>query len=499
MIKKILSVVVLSAALAQPLAYTAQSAPDAQRLDLPKCIELALQNNERSKISRDSVEMALAVHRQAISAWWPQISGSIMGSRMDEDPSFLFPASQISVPASAMTITPAPITLPANIFGPGFPPSDITIPLQPATVNVPAQVMPVPEQNIKLMNRDNLLASVNFTLPLFTGGLRTARIKQARAGVEVARQDERRTDLEVIYDVKRLYYAVVMGNQLLNISRDTLARMEATLNITEKMYQTGSGTVKKTDYLRNKFVAETLRGVVAEMDSREKVIQTTLLMTMGLDMADSLTLADSELPYAPKAPDLTATLQTALSNNPDLAKIEAAIQAARFGVKAARSGHLPKVALVGKAYRIANSYDSGIMTEDNKSAWMVGIGVDIPIFQGFRVSNEVAEQRANLKKLEHQRDLLRQGIALQIRSTCFDLLKTQEQQKSGLDALQTAKENRELNVRAYQEELVETKEVIEAQIYEALLSGQYQKILYDHLETQAHLDFIVGERKGTTK
>jgi outer membrane protein TolC len=269
--------------------------------------------------------------------------------------------------------------------------------------------------------------------------------------------------------------------------------------MTEKMYQTGSGTVKKTDYLRNKYVVETLRGVVSEMNSQVKVIETTLLMTVGLDMASSIALADAELPFSPKAPDATSSIQTALSNNPDIAKVEAAITAARFGVKAAASGHLPKIALLGKAYRIANSYDAGMVTEDNKSGWMVGFGVEIPIFEGFRVSHEVAEQKANAKKLEHQRDLLRQAIALQIRNACFDLIKAQEKQKSGLEALKSAVENRELNVRAYQEELVETKEVIEAQIYEALLSGQYQKVLYDHLEVQAHLDFIAGVPRGATK
>ncbi len=499
MIKIISRMLILAIAIAQPIAQASQSTADAVQLDLQKCIQLALENNDRSKISRDSVEAALAVHRQALSSWWPQISGSLMGSRTDEDANFIFPTSTISIPASTMTVTPAPITLPANLFGPGFPPANITLPMQPATVNVPAQAMAIPEQNIKLMDRDNLLASVNVTLPLFTGGLRSSRIKQARAGVEVARQEDRRTELEVVYDVQRLYYAVILSDQLLSISRDTLARMEATLDITEKMYQTGSGTVKKTDYLRNKYVVETLRGVVSEMDSKAKVIRTSLLMVMGLDMAGSVALADTELPFLPMVPDITATVQTALSNNPDIAKVEAAIQAARFGVKAAQSGHLPKVALLGKAYRISNAYEAGMMTDDNKAGWMVGIGVDIPIFEGFRVSNEVAEQRAHLKKIEHQRDLLRRSIALQIRSTCFDLTKTREQQKSGLDALKSATENRELNVRAYQEELVETKDVIEAQIYEALLSGQYQKVLYDHLEAQAHLDFISGVRKGSAK
>jgi outer membrane protein len=503
MVRRVISLICLGTALLYPLLCISQSkevtTATALRLDAAKCIELALQNNNRSKISRDSVEMAVALHRQALSSWWPQISGSVLASRMDEDPNFLFPSSSISVAASAFTAPASLITLPANALGPGFPPVDVQIPIPPTTVNVPAQTMPIPEQNIKLMNRDNLLASLNATLPIYTGGLRGSRIKQAKAGVEVARQDERRTDLEVAYDVKRLYYAAVMTGQLAKISKDTLARMEATLELTEKMYTTGSGTVKKTDFLRNKSMVETIRGVVAETESKEKVIRTTLLMVMGLDMGGSIELADAAVPFAADPTDPKALINAAFAANPDIAKVSAALTAAEAGITAANSGHLPKVALVGSAHKIVNAYDSGAVTPENKENWMVGIGVEIPIFNGFRVSNEVREQKANLQKLKHQLALLREATALEIRSTCFDLQKAREQEKSSREALKSATENRELNIRAYQEELVETKDVIEAQLMEALMAGQYQKVLFENAEARAKLDFVVGGNLRTAQ
>jgi outer membrane protein len=469
-----------------------QAAAQPVKADLNKCIELALQNNNRSKVSRDAVEAALALHKQALSSWYPQISGSIKGTRMDEDPNFIFPSSSVSVPAGSISIPSTTLTLPANIFGPGFPPANISLPLPPMSVDVPAQTISVPEQNVKLMNRDSLLASVDAVFPIYTGGLRSSRIKQAKAGIEVARQDERRTDLEVVYDVKRLYNASLMAEQLVKISQDTLARMEATLDLTEKLYQTGSGTVKKTDYLRNKAIVETIRGVVSEMESQQNVIRTSLLMVMGLDMGSSIEFADKEVPYSPLQEDLKALISTAYSANADIAKVEAGIKAAEAEITAAMSGHIPKVALFGSANKIVNSSDAGVVTPENKSSWMVGVGVEIPIFQGFRVSNEVREKRANFQKLQHQLALLREAVALDIRSTCFGLQKAREQEKSGREALKSATENRELNVRAYQEELVETKEVIEAQLMEALMAGQYQKVLYDHAESQAKLDFLVG-------
>ena len=59
----------------------------------------------------------------------------------------------------------------------------------------------------------------------------------------------------------------MLARQLHQVGKDTLARMEATLSLTETMYKEGSGKVKKTDYLDNKVMVESLalrRGLAGE-------------------------------------------------------------------------------------------------------------------------------------------------------------------------------------------------------------------------------------------
>jgi outer membrane protein len=492
---------VFSSALAQDSGQSAKAALQSKanavsivRLDLPKALELAQQNNYRSKVSSNDVDAALALHGQALSSWWPKIEASITGSRMDEDPNFIFPASTISVPASTFTVPSTTIVLPANSFGPGFPPVDVPIRTPPTNVDIPAQSMQVPKQDVKLMNRDSLIGSVKATLPLYTGGLREARIRQAKAGIEVARQDERRTNLEVQYDVRRLYYAGVLSRRLVQIGRDTLARMEATLELTEKLYTTGSGTVKKTDYLRNKSMVETIRSMTFELESNEKTVMAALVTVIGLDWGTHIELVDEQIAFIPTPHDPVDYVERAFHANPDVAKLDAAVRAAKENVSAAFSGHLPKAGLFASFQQIGNAYDAGVTTERNKTGWAVGFGIDIPVFNGFRVSKEVAEAKARLQKLENQRKLLRDSIALDIQKVCWSISKAQQQQKSSSAASQAATENRELNVRAYQEELVETKEVIEAQLIEALLAAQYQQVLYDHAEELAKLAFLAGSQ-----
>ena len=466
-----------------------------QTLDLNQCLDLALRNSSRGKVATSAVEVARAVEGQARSSWWPEVSARILGTRLDQDPDFIFPASGVAVPASSLPTPPMTITLPPNAFGPGFPPVAVPLTIPGSSMAIPAQVIPIPQQTIELMDRNVLSGSFKVVYPLYTGGLRGGRIAQARAGIEAAREDQRRTALEIVYDVKRAYYGVVLARRLGEISRDTLARMEATLELTENMYKTGSGRVKKTDYLRHKSMVETIRSVVAEVESQERSARAALQVAMEWEGAAGIEVTDRELPYFPGDPDVGAMIQKAHAANPEIARVRAGIRAAEAGVSVARSGHLPKAGLFASANLIGNSYDMGMVTPTNKTAWSVGVGVDIPIFQGFRVVNEEREARASLQKLQQQLSLLQQGISLEVQRTCHELMKTQQQQQSSRDAYQAATENRELNVRAYQDELVETKDVIEAQLTEALLAAQHYKVLHDRVQAQARLETLVGEAR----
>jgi outer membrane protein len=73
------------------------------------------------------------------------------------------------------------------------------------------------------------------------------------------------------------------------------------------------------------------------------------------------------------------------------------------------------------------------------------------------------------------------------------LLRAQDQHTSSREAMLAAEENRDLNERAYQNELVETKDGLEAQLMESFMQAQHYKVLYDHAEAKAHLSLVIGK------
>ncbi len=457
------------------LAWAAAGSParaETLRLDRNACLQTALENNRLRKISASDIRIAEAMVQQAKSAYWPSISASGMAGLMDDPLLFTYPASSLTTPN---------LSLPANALFVGSP-----------AMTLPGQTVEIPEQSIELMDREVLMGSINLSYPLYTGGIRKSINRQAAYGVEAAREGLRRSELEVTRDIDKAYYGAVVARELVNISGETLERMEATLSLTKRLYETGSGTVKKTDYLRNQSVVEVIRATQARMTARQAKADAALAVLMGLDYGTRVEPTETRLPETQIEPSAAALVALALEANPDLARVRLGIAAAQAKVQIARGGYKPKIGLMAKYTHIENDLDTGIMNAQNTDFAAVGIGVEIPLFTGFRTKHEIMEARLELEKMELQEAALAEGLAMQIEHAYADYESARSRVTSTAAGLKAASENRDLNVRAYQEELVETADVIEAQIMEAILEASHQKTLYERLEAQANLAFLAG-------
>lgn len=435
----------------------------ARSLTMDQCLELALENNHQRPVARAALAIAEAQHRQALSGYWPELSLRSIYSVMDEAPVTIFPASKIALPP--LSLGSIPISLP------------------------PVQV---PEQNVKLMEPQNLFFSANMIFPLYTGGLRSALHKQADLAIALARQEVKRTDQQVAYDVKRYYYGSVLARNLYEIANEALIRLEVTLELTENLYKNGTGRVQKTDFLKNKVIVENVRSLVAALKSNESLARAALAHSLGLDWQMPIQVSDREIPFRPDETDMSRVPDSTYRTNSDWVKIKIIKQIMSARIDACRSEYWPRVAVIGGFNHLENSYPYGIVGPANRNIWVVGLSLQLPVFTGFRRLAKVQEAQARLEQLAAQEILLREGLAVQIQSIFLRLAAARERESVLKTALAAAVENRDLTERAYQQELKEEKDLIESQIYESMMKAQYQKIVYDNLEIQLEMEFIIG-------
>jgi outer membrane protein TolC len=264
--------------------------------------------------------------------------------------------------------------------------------------------------------------------------------------------------------------------------------------MTESLYQNGSGTVTKADYLDNKVMVEVIRSTVANLEANESTAEAALAFTMGLSWNSSVEPVDTEIPYDASEVKLDDLVATAYEFNPDWEKLSAGLRALDGERRTAESGHYPKLALTGSLHRYWNSYDGGLSNSSNLQGWTVGAGVEIPVFDGFLTSGKVAEAQAKINQLKEQRMVLKEGIGLELRQLFMQLNASEKTFAAMRDAMTAAVDEEDVCTRGYAAGLLTTEKVIRSQLQRALVASAYYKTVYDHRTLQSQIDLTVGKQ-----
>ena len=475
------------------LAVTANACCAAERLDnltLEQATRIALQNHRSMQVAQTGLQLAEAQYRQAMAALGPRISLEAGFQRADQDRTFTF-AGAIQTPAIDLSSTLNGVLGPVIAGLPAAAQQQIGMALAQGGAAVPSQTIPM-NVEVKMFDRDVTKGALNLTYPLYTGGKREAITALAQKGSQIAREQQRKTTLEVVRDVSKYYHGAVFAQQMAALSSDTLERFQVLEELTDRLYQNTSLKVKKTDYLRSKTTTALIRSATQEAQYASGLTKDALANAMGLAPNTPLSLAPDDA-----TPALNDSLETLISDamafNPDKQRLELAIAASEHQIADAKSAYLPVLGLEASVYQVWNGYKDGLFNETNRSGWTIGVGLKWDLFDGGLTRANVDAAYANKSKLEAQRVLLDSGLALQIKDDVKRIQRSRAQVQDGTAALGFAEENRKLNVRAYQSEMVETKDVIEAQLVESFAGASLYRARHELRAALADLDYQVGK------
>lgn len=450
------------------ISATATAGERIDNLTLDQAVQIALRNHRSLQVSQAALEIAEAQYQQAMSAFLPSLNLEAGLQRNNQARTFTFNGAMQTPATDISAIVAAP----------------------PGTVVIPGQALPI-NMDVKMFDRDVAKASLTLNYPLYTGGKQQAVEDMASKGVSIAREEKRKSELEVIHDINKYYYGAQFARQLKQLASDTLDRFEVLSELTERLYQNDSLKVKKTDYLRVRTTTSIARSMLREADYGNTLAKDALANAMGLPVDSNLTLTpEIRMPEFNGA--LDQMIQDAMSFNPDRQRLELAVQIADDKIDEAKSGFLPVVGLEAFTYQYWNAYNSGLFNNANRNGWVIGVGAKWNLFDAGLTRAGVSAARAGKIRLEAQKVLLDNGLALQIKNDFLRIQRSRAQVDDNVQALGFAEENRKLQVRAYQEELVETKDVIEAQIVESFTSASLFRARYELHSALSDLNYQVG-------
>jgi outer membrane protein TolC len=202
--------------------------------------------------------------------------------------------------------------------------------------------------------------SLEGVIPLWTFGKLGAARDAARAGIRAAEGDRARVRAQLLYDVRRAYFAHQLALDLQQMLHEGLPRLRSALEDVEDRLARGDPEVDQFDRYRLAAALAEIEGREAQARHLERSSRAALRVLSGV--------TDFRVPDCPISPvdleleELDYYLAHAMDDRPEVRMLEAAIRAREASLDVARAGFFPDIGLV---YRFGTSYAPGITDQTN--------------------------------------------------------------------------------------------------------------------------------------
>lgn len=277
-------------------------------------------------------------------------------------------------------------------------------------------------------------ATVQLRQPLFNMEA-LARYKQGKAQSEYADAILDSQSQEVIIRVSTAYFEVLLkqyGVALAEVERDTYREQR---NVNDLLYKKGEGT--RTDMLETQSRLHVAEAQLLEAKDLQATAEDTLSGIVGGDVgvldqlrSDFRATITSLLPYA-------ELRSAALAQNPEIRALEKNVETTRQEINKQRSGHLPRLELVGTYGQTASETLS--LVNQDQTIRSVGVQLNVPIFNGGAVSALTRQAAANHEKAKADLQAQKDKITTELRKSYNQLVSSVSRIEAHEKSVESAK------------------------------------------------------------
>jgi outer membrane protein len=421
-----------------------------QGFSLQQCIDYGIENNPNLKNSKTSIVSSQARVRETLASGLPQI-----GASSDLSSNLIIPTT----------------FLPAQVFG------------GPAGEYV----------GVKFGTQYVGRASLNVDQMIFNGSYFVG-LKASQVYTELSRQDLVRTKTDLVVAIKKAYYSVLVNKERLALVDKNYERLDSLLSQTKTMFNNGFS--EKIDVSRVQVQFNNIVNLKRTTQLGMEISLNLLKFQMGYPMNQSIELSDKLDDIRLQALDDDFTKNFTYLNRIEYRLLDINSQLVKLDIRNTNSQYLPKLDFYGNygASYGSSDYNQFVKFGSNwKSFGLIGIRANLPIFDGFRKSNQIQQKRIQLEQLENNKTLLKNQIDMEQLQNQLAFKTNLETLKSQKDNLDLADEVYKVSVIKYQHGIGSNIEVINADASLKEAQTNYYAALYDALISSVDLEKSFGK------
>jgi len=289
--------------------------------------------------------------------------------------------------------------------------------------------------------------------------------RQAAAQRQAASASLSRVQSDLVLQVKQAFYTYVQNQRLVSVNEANVRSQQDHLALAQARLKAGLGL--PSDVVRAQTaVAEAILNLNLARNNAS-IARVNLALLMGIDPRTPIRAADTGEPPLPEE-DVERLVQTALKQRPDILQAQASLQAARYGVSAAKTTSAPSLAAsVGMAARGANF-------PPRNDFFTIGATIQWNLFDAGLAAGRIQESRANVEAAQAQLSSVQLTVISDV-SQAYLNLKTAGQRVATADAeVANAEESVRLVEGRYRAGVGTFIDVIDAQA--ALLTARTNRV-----------------------
>jgi outer membrane protein TolC len=327
--------------------------------------------------------------------------------------------------------------------------------------------------------------AVTAKMPLYTGGrLKSAR-KIASSGLELAREDERRTRSDILLETAVVFYELLSSRRLVEIAGEALESSRRHLDDVRALL--AQGLVARGDIFRSELDAAQRERDLAAAETQHLLKAEHLSSLLFPDRVVRVEVewqpAESE-----ELPSVEEWMAVAEERSPEIISARLALDLARSGVEAERAERRPAAGLFGSY----GARDEHFTLDSEDRYWNAGVSLSLPLYRGGRTMLEIERSRDAAAQASNSvvrtRRLIRRGVVEARTGTSL----ARRQHAAALKAVIAGEENLRVTTLKYRQGLVANIDVIDALL--SLSQAQLDRIraLRDYHVAHARLMRLAG-------
>lgn len=317
---------------------------------------------------------------------------------------------------------------------------------------------------------------------------------ESSAYMKAAGQDLRTARHQVAYVAKQKYLEVLRAERLLQVKEEALELSKRRLEKAQALLDVGSGV--RSDVLRAQVEASSNELELITARNGLRLAETDLKHFLALPDDRELQVEDI-LEAAEISLTLDDALAAAMNARPDIRAQEQMVKAGHRAVWRERGGWLPSFGISYARSYSAQEWITWVPAEVSdlwdEAPWSWGTSVSLNLFDGFSTFSQVKSAKAALKSAKEDLTQTRRDAALEIKRAFYNVDEARQRVKVSKETVSLAEEELRLAEERYRLGGGTMLEQIDAQV--ALSEARTSNIqaLYDLLLSQADLARAMGK------